>query len=340
MTIFNRLILLLAVCLFVSCEEPGVSGDSGSTTIEHSTETTPSNTETATTESTEGQASTDNSTAETVATNNCTVTDKHFEKNVFAVQGMSQQVSISANASTADKTLGDSHRILRVVNTTDCSSILEQTLPINRSADFPYYLITPTYEPTNQILAIQGFNTLYFYDVKNKKLVGPIEPKFLGEKDAVDAQSGMIKGLTIWGNYLMGHSVDNGPFAFNISNPQSPTPVIPVAEYNIPKTGEYNYLFILENGPSGFQAILPTTDIDAGGNLFEVAKLFPQPLRVNTSVAKNVRNNRFIIFNDKTNAAQERKVVIDMFSKKWVDLPASIASKKTGDILAWLNSAN
>jgi len=264
----------------------------------------------------------------------CSVTEEHFEKNVFLMKEIAQQVCIVATDATKDKDLGDSHRVLRVVNTKDCSTILEKTLPINRSADFPYYLVPNTYESKNQILAIQGFSSTYYCDVKNQSLVGPIVPQFLNDKEAVDAQSGMVKGLTIWEHYLLGRSVDFGNFAFDISDVNNPKPVLPVAEYLIPKTAEYNNLFVLEADNGRYQALIPTTDIDAGGSLFELSKLFPQSLDIDPKVAKNVQNNRFIVFNNKSN----QKVAVDMFSKKRIDLPGAIASQKTGEVLNWLKS--
>lgn len=334
MRILNVVCLLFVLSLFFACEE-NTSGNSSSdnTSNEVSTDSSVTN---------NGVASTPPDEYADVASipdqKDCELSAKHYDKNVFLAKDVAQLVCIVADESTYDQNLGDSHRIFEVINTTDCSSMLKETLPINRSADFPFYLVPETYESTNQVIAIQGFSSFYLYDVKNKKLNGPTEPQFLGETEAVDAQSGMVRGLTIWGKYLMGHAIDYGNFAFDISDPNMPKPVIPVAKYNIPNTGEYNYLFILEVGNDRYQAVLPTQDIDAGGTLFDPAKLFLQPLKINTTVAKNVRNNRFIIFNDNTNPGQELKVAIDMFRKRQVQLPADIATKKTSEVLNWLNA--
>ena len=154
----------------------------------------------------------------------------------------------------------------------------------------------------------------------------------------VDAQSGMVRGLTVWGQYLFGHAIDLGSFAFDISDKANPKPALPVAEYLIPNTTEYRYLFILEAGNDRFQAIIPNTDIDAGGNTFEARKLFQQPLKIETSVPKNVRNNRYIILKDSTDPNQEKRVAIDMFNQRNVPLPEDIATKKTSEILAWLKA--
>lgn len=337
MKIILKIAFLSLLSLFLACEEPGTETTGGTNTVtETSTSQDNSDSANVSTETT----TTPSESTNTVNTSSkkCEVTDKHYDKNVLVLADVEQQICIIANKSTADKELGDSHRVLRLMNTNDCSNVLEKTLPINRSPDFPYYLIPQTYESKNQIVAIQGFSSIYYFDVKNQKLVGPISPEFLVSHEASDAQSGMVKGLTVWGHYLLGHSVDFGNFAFDISNPAKPKPVLPVAEYPIPKTGEFNNLFVLEDVNGRYQAMIPTTDIDAGGTLFELDKLFPQALKINNTISKNVQNNRFIIFNDTTLPESPRKVVVDMFSKKRIDLPTEMANKKTGEILNWLKS--
>ncbi len=332
MNISIRIVFLLALFFIAACGDPTADTDSNTIT----------NTSTADSSNSDDNKTTSDSaktvTIPAIVHKDCEVVDKHHDKNIFLAKDAAKLICVVANQETLDKDLGDSHRVFEVLSTLDCSSIFKKVMPINRSADFPYYIIPNTYESTNQIIAIQGFNSIYYYDVKNNKLTGPIDPEFLKERDAVDAQSGMMKGLTVWGHYLLGRSVDFGNFAFDISDKNNPKPVLPVAEYLIPKTEEYNNLFILDAGNGLSQAILPTTDIDAGGSMFDLDKMFSQPLKVNTSLSKNVRNNRFIILNDSTIPSKEQKVVIDMFSKKRIDLPSNMATKKTGEILNWLNN--
>jgi len=268
----------------------------------------------------------------------CPISGKAHDKNIFRMDDMAQMIAISADESTLDADLGDSHRVLEVFNTKDCSSILKITLPINRSADFPYYLAPNCYEKINKIVGIQGYTNFYYYDAESQKISKPFEPEYQTEKEMVDAQSGMIRGLMVWGHYLLGHAIDMGPFAFDISDKTKPRPVFPVAEYKIPNTTEFRYLFMLDAGNERFQAIIPVTDIDAGGNLFEAQKLFPQALKVETTVAKNVRNNRYIVLKDYTDPSQEKRVAIDMFNQRNVPLPGDIATKKTAEILTWIKS--
>ncbi len=268
----------------------------------------------------------------------CPVSGKAREINVFRMDDIAQMIAISADESTYDAALGDSDRILEVFNTTDCSSLLKTTLPINRSADFPYYLAPRCYESTNKIVGIQGFTNFYYYDAENQKLSKSLEPSYVTEREAVDAQSGMIKGLMVWEHYIMGQAVDFGPFAFDISDKANPKPVMAVAEFNIPNTEEFRYMFLLEAGNERYQAIYPVTDADAGGNMFEVQKLFPQPLKVETTVPKNARDNRYIILRDYSDPGKEKRVAIDMLKHINVPLPDDIASKKNAEILDWLKA--
>lgn len=334
----NRAYSLLVIAVLVfsfSCEETSTSSSSTTTT----TPDTTTDVVVDTSSTTDNTSSTPNTGTIIPDQKDCEVADKHFEKNIFKAKDAAQMICIVANQSTHDVDLGDSHRILEVLDTKDCSTLLEKTLPVNRSADFPYYIVPATYESINQIIAIQGFSSTFYYDVKNKSVVGPIIPQFYSDREAVDAQSGMVKGLTVWDKYLMGRSVDFGNFAFDLSDVKNPKPILPVAEYLIPNTAEYNSLFLLATGNGGYQAVIPTTDIDAGGNMFELGTIFPQSLMVDPNVAKNVRDNRFIILNDKTNSSAPRKVAVDMFSKKWIDIPENLEGKKTKDVLDWLNSS-
>ena len=331
MKTFMNFVLLLFLSFFFACED--VSNSNGNNDTD-SNETTQEDTLAG---NPDGYGDSGNK-IEIQDLKDCEITGKALDKNIFRMDDVAQMIAISADESTHDADLGDSHRILEVFNTTDCSSLLKTTLPINRSADFPYYLASNCYEKNNQIVGIQGYLDFYFYDAENQKLSKSIEPEFQTEREMVDAQSGMVRGLTVWGHYILGQAIDMGQFAFDISDKSNPMPVFPVAEYKIPNTSEYRYLFILDAGNERSQAFIPVTDIDAGGNLFEVQKLFPQALKVETSVPKNVRNNRYIILKDFTDPNQEKRVAIDMFAQKNVVLPNDIATKKTTEILTWLKA--
>ena len=327
-TILN-ITLFILLSFFFACEEVSNSNETNGTTTEAEIDTLTGNPE--------GYVESGEK-IETPDLKDCEISGKAHDKNVFRMDDIAQMIVISADESTHDAELGDSHRVLEVFNTTDCSSLLKTTLPVNRSADFPYYLASNCYEKNNKVVGIQGYFDFYIYDAENQKLSKSIEPEFQTEVEMVDAQSGMVRGLTVWGHYILGQAIDLGQFAFDISDKTNPKAVFPVAEYQIPKTTESRYLFILDAGNDRFQAFIPNTDIDAGGNLFEVQKLFPQALKIETSVPKSVRNNRYIILKDTTDPNQEKRVAIDMFAQNNVPLPNDIATKKTTEILDWLKS--
>ncbi len=330
MNTLTKTLLISTLCLIVlSCETEPTNNNSNSATDNTSI---PDNSGSAATDPAQVDGA---STQDSVNPQDCTIAEKHFDQNIFFATDEAQLISIVANESTKDPDLGDSHRVLKVLNAKDCNVLLEKTLPINRSADFPYYLAPNTYEFDNQIVGIQGFSSLHYYDVKAQQLIGPIIPQYQEEKEAVDAQSGMVKGLTVWKNYLLGHALDFGNFAYDISDVSNPKPVFSAAEHQIKNTSQSNTLFILETEEGVYQAIIPVQDLDAGGNTFDLYRLFKTPLPINPKIASNVKNNRFIVFNQNGNDA---KVAVDMFSKKQVDLPDDIAKQNTGAILEWLKA--
>ena len=330
MKIILKIIALTLLCFFFACDDVSTTnGNGSSTTTDAPKDTTSQNPDRYSEEGTK---------LETTDLKDCEINGKSHDKNIFRMDDVAQMICISANESTHDADLGDSHRILEIFNTEDCSSILQTTLPINRSADFPYYLSSRCYEKNNKIVAIQGYTNFYYYDAENQILSKPLEPEFLTEGEMVDAQSGMVRGLTVWGHYIMGQAIDLGQFAFDISDKANPKAVFPVAEFKIPNTSELRYLFILDDGNERSQAFIPVTDIDAGGNLFEIQKLFPQALKIETSVSKSARNNRYIVLKDFTDPNQEKRVAIDMYAQKSVPLPDDVATKKTSEIISWLKA--
>jgi hypothetical protein len=322
----TKIFLLWTLTFVLACETNPTNSNSGNNVI---------STDTISTDTVSDNEAANTDDQATLSLQDCEITEKHYDNNIFLAPDEAQLISIVANESTIDPNLGDSHRILKVLDAKNCSTILEETLPINRSADFPYYLAPGTYNLDQQIIAIQGFSSFYYYDLKNQNLVGPIVPQFDDELEAVDAQSGMIKGLTIWGQYLLGHALDFGNFAYDISDAANPTPVLPSAKYLIPNTSEYKYLFLLETTDKNYQAIIPTHDLDAGGNTFDLFKLFKSPLPINPQVAPNVRDNRYIVF---TQNGITAKVVVDMFNKRQVPIPEDIAKQSTSTILEWLKT--
>lgn len=336
------LVLCLVLCLgmWVGCEDPNPSTTNPPVVNEPPKTVTDSSKLAETPNATPAAPIVARETQAAPTAHNCVVKAKHYDKNVFWAQDMQRLIAIVADKSTFDADLGESHRILEIYNTADCSVIDRITLPVNRSPDFPYYLASNTYEANNKIIAIQGYNNPYFYDLESNKLSKALEPEFISETEAVDAQSGMIKGLTIWGHYLMGHSIDYGPFAIDIAKKTNPQPVKAAAKYPIPKTAEFRSLFLLEEANGRYNAILPITDIDAGGNLFELKRLLPQGINTDAKLPKNIRNNRYLILLDKTDPSQIKRVAIDMYRQTKINLPDDVARKKTSEVLTWIKQEN
>jgi hypothetical protein len=262
----------------------------------------------------------------------CTVSGSVLEKNQFWAREQEVLVAIVADSTTYSKDLdAEGHRILAVYDTKDCSPILRQTLPVDESADFPYYISDITYNNVTNLVGIRGASSFYLYDVANRKLLPKLKPAFATTRPGIDGQSGMIQRLEIWENYLVGYTQDYGAFVFDMRNPQSPKPVMPFGEYKI-QDGNYGSLFLLPAGSANAeQGIIPSYDRETGD--FKVNPIFAQPIDVNTAqVNKSALNNRYLVMRD----AGNQPVVVDLRNREQVKLPADMQSKPTQEILAWL----
>lgn len=267
------------------------------------------------------------------ASHDCKVAGKVLEGNQFWIKEKEVLVCVVADSSTVDKDLGDSHRIVEVYDTKTCERIFRQALPVNVSADFPYYIAEITYNNVNQVVAIRGFNTIYCYDVEARKLTPAMKPNFKALRLPVDAQTGMIKRLEVWENYLIGFAQDQGTFVFDLSNGAQPKPVLPFAEY---RAGENDFasLFLLNSGSGGQQAIVPSYDIEK--DQFSVNALLDQPGALNKNVMETAKNNRYLVLRMADAAAPA--VAVDMLKRRRVDLPADKATAKTQEIVAWMKA--
>lgn len=265
----------------------------------------------------------------------CKLVGSVLEGNMFWAAGVGRLVVFSAEKETEDKELGESHRILTVYDGT-CSQVFREVLPVNLSADYPYYLSEITYNKVSQQIAIRGFDKFYILDLAGMKLSETLVPKFLNQRYVEDAQSGAIKRLELWENYLIGFAASMGPFVYDLSTPGKPTPVMPLAEFPIVKGEEYNSLFLLKSNDEqdGYQALAPEFDYDTEN--FKLNVLFNTPLKFNPVINKSFKNNRFLILKEETSATTSRPHAIDMKQRKTIELPADVAAKKDTDILAWL----
>lgn len=273
---------------------------------------------------------------EYLPTSNCETKGRYLDGNILPIKDQNILFCIIGDDSTKDEKLGDSHRVLEVYNTTNCELITKETLPVNISADFPYRIADIIYNKNSNLVAIKGFGSVYCYDLKNHQLMEALIPDFLNERIAADAQSGMIKHLEVWENYLIGYAMDVGAFVFDLTDIQNPKNLLPKAEYDL-SMGEgedFASLFFLQsqNGTT-YQAISPSYNYDDGK--FNVNPLFEMPKKINLNIPKNVNDNRFIVLK----AEDKTAFAIDMALQKSVDLPNELKEKATQDILNWLKKS-
>ncbi|NUO01310.1 MAG: hypothetical protein HUU01_11910 [Saprospiraceae bacterium] len=266
------------------------------------------------------------------ANHDCKIKGKILEGNQFWIKEQEVLVCIVADSTTVDKDLGDSHRIVEAYDTKTCERIFRKALPINVSADFPYYLAEITYNNVNQMVAIRGFNTLYCFNVADKTLSPAMKPNFKTMRFPVDAQTGMIKHLEVWENYLAGFAQDQGVFVFDLSNRAQPKPVLPFAEYKL-EENDFASLFLLTSG-KGQQAIVPTYDLEK--SQFSVNALLEEPTELSRGVMETAKNNRYLVLRPLDSTAPA--IGVDMAKRKRVALPADKATAKTQEIVAWMKA--
>ncbi|MBI1223955.1 MAG: hypothetical protein GC192_01845 [Bacteroidetes bacterium] len=265
----------------------------------------------------------------------CKLVGSVMEGNMFWAASIDRFVVISAEKETEDKDLGESHRVLTVYDG-KCHQVFREVLPVNLSADYPYYLSEITYNNVSNQVAIRGFDKFYILDLAALKLSAPLVPKFLNQRYTEDAQSGAIKRLELWENYLVGFAASLGPFVYDLTDPAKPSPVLPVAEFPIVKGEQYNSLFLLKsnNEADGYQALAPDYDYDK--EAFSLNILFNKPLKFDPVINKSFKNNRYIILKELADGTARTPHAIDMKNRKTVELPTDIQAKKDTEIIAWL----
>lgn len=265
----------------------------------------------------------------------CKLVGSVLEGNMFWAGSEDRFVVISAEKETEDKDLGESHRILSVYDGT-CKQLFREVLPVNFSADYPYYLSDITYNKISKQVAIRGFNKFYVLDLTTLNLSAPLVPKFQNERYAEDAQSGSIKRMEIWEDYLVGYAASMGPFVYNLSDATKPEPVMPLAEFTLVKGEQYTTLFLLKSTDenNGYQALAP--DYDYEKETFSLNILFDKPMNFDPVINKTFKNNRFVLLKELQGGDKRMPYAIDMKTRKKIELPAEVAAKKDTDIIAWL----
>lgn len=329
---FRPYYFLFALLLtLIACEE---SGTSSQQTTGKSTSPTASPPPTTSKEATAPSKEAANTvTGELPEKHQCTLDGALLDGNECYLKKEQQLVCILADSTTTDMDFGESHRILEVYDTKDCSLVSRETLPVNYSPDFPYYLSLETFEEKNKVICTQGFEYIFCYDVANRKMLPRLEAQFLNERSSEDAQSGAPRGLKFWEQTLFGYAQDYGAFAFDFSTKAKPKALLPAAEFALPDRGLYHSLFLLPVGEDRYQALVPIMDEEQTS--FEVRALFEQARKLNPVLSKSVRNNRYLLFKDLEAA---KSLAIDMKKIAFVRLPESIAKQKNAAILQWLKA--
>lgn len=140
-------------------------------------------------------------------------------------KSVNKVIRITADSTTYDRRFGDSYRVLLVFkkeNEKKLKQIRRIVLPVNRSPDFPYKL-TEQFEKESKFVLVQGFVTLFIYDVLRDSLSKTIVPRFKNPV-GVDVQTGHLQNLKISedGKFLTGYTLDLGDFKFDLSNLMEP----------------------------------------------------------------------------------------------------------------------
>ena len=261
----------------------------------------------------------------------CPITGNVLEGNKVVLAEKQLIAYILADSTTYNEDFGDSHRVLAIYDAEDCEEIQRLTLPENTNPDYAYYLAKVNYNNAGNILGIRGFDKVYCYDFEAKKLLAALQPAYLSERYGEDAQSGMILRAEVWENFLIGFARDEGTFAFDLSDKSAIKKILPIAEYEINET-EFASLFAfpMENG--GQQLVLPQYDIEK--DEFSINPILKEAKAVETNIAKNVRDNRFLVLREKNE--DKTPIAVDMRGYKKVDLPEGMVGKGTQAILSWM----
>lgn len=265
------------------------------------------------------------------ASHDCKVTSKMLEENASVwIRSQEILVAVTADESTYDPNYGDSYRVMEVYDTRTCELLERKVLPVNVSPDFPYYVAEISYNKVHMMAAVRGFNSIYLYDAENRKWLPELKPKFATTRYGADAQSGMIKRLEVWEDYLIGYSQDYGAFVFNLGDKNQPAPVMPTSEVSASPV-DYQSLFLLPV-EGAYQAISPTYDANTGA--FKVNALFDAPLELSVEVQRSAQNNRYLVL--RTADGSNTAVAIDVSKRERINLPADVAAKPTQEVLAWV----
>lgn len=261
----------------------------------------------------------------------CPVKGDVLDRNRYFSAGQNRYVVIKSDSSTRHPELGPSHRILEVYAMPSCSLVQRKELPVNVSPDFPYYIAAINYNSVSRLLAVHGAERIYLYDMKADALRGPFEPQFASERYGVDAQSGHIKQLEVWEDYLIGYAQDYGAFVFKLETNGEATPVMPLAEHES-ETQVFHQLFALSSAGGGQQLILPS--YERRSNTFKINPVFEAPIPLKTDDIRTAQDRRFVLLEDQR--PRRDAIVLDLLEHRRRTLPADISRAEEDDIVDWM----
>lgn len=316
------LLCLFGLLTYSACSEPSNT---------NTTATTNANTSTAATETTTKDSLTTN-TANTQASStpkvttvlkNCDIKGKVLADNKLFLRQAKQDIYIVANQKSANK-----HCALEVYDKTNCQQVFQQLLP---PIDFPYTLAKINYNNSKQLVAIKGYDKIFCYDINKKQLSKPLIPKYAHECENMDAQSGLIKHLELWENYLIGYAQDHGTFIFDLNNNDKPKALLPHTEYHIKGSSVHNPMFLLTSKDNEQQILLPK--FNKRDQSFELGVVWDAPKKIgkiNTSPDK-----RYILIENKN---QQPISALDMRIQQTQVIPKEMKDQKT--IMNFLKNKN
>lgn len=262
----------------------------------------------------------------------CAVAGDMLDGNWLFLREKELMLAIIADSSTYDRQYGPGHRVLVLYDTRSCRQLERHVLPVNKSPDFSYRIAEITYNNQSQLTGVKAFNNIYVYDVANRKLLPGLEPKFKTQRMGVDAQSGMIRRLEVWEDYLVGYAQDFGAFVFSLRDENNPQAVLPFSEYKSPED-EFISLFLLPSGDR-YQALLPVFRRESED--FEVNPVFATPQPVNLPKSISAVGNRFAIF--RMSGPDLSPALIDLSRREQIALPPDLSSASDARIIDWLKT--
>lgn len=259
----------------------------------------------------------------------CETDNKVLPENTVVLPLQNVTAFICANETTKDKDLGESHRLFEVKSSPNCEVLFSQKLPINVSADFPYYITEEACNEKSGWIGIRGFQSVCAFNIQTKKLIPNLEPKFLRKQEAADASSGMISHLFFDENYMYGYAVDYGVFVFDMN--KNGNQHLAIKEYK----GTQLFIFNRENKQKDF--IIPIVTFDENGTLdLKMKNVFDRSINVYPQTKFDFVKEKYIVLSEEIKPDQISNLVIDMVNKKRIDLPKNIAEGSAQDAIRFL----